>query len=309
MAIKRGQQNGGGQNGNRGGNNGGQGGEGGEGGDGGDEGGDDISELVNAAVTAQFSRRLPTMMSQAIARAMETALPTIVEQVTTQIAAAQGGQQGQGGAPGGQGQQGQQGQGGAGAAGGQQQGGVQADPEVAKLRKQLDDVNKRLAQQAEQAQAQEAEARNARRDAMLTDHLTKLGVDKHRLRGAMAIARDAMVWDGEAQTPTGGKGAWVWRAQRNGYTEDLTIEAGLGEWGKTDEGKSYIAAQPQLRGVVGSGGHQTHQRQQGGGGNGGRVDPAQQRAANAAANADKLFTQVSEMLGGGTVTLGGGGGG
>lgn len=288
----------GGQGGGRGASGGnGDGDPGGDGGDGDGGDGGDITELVNAAVASHMGRKLPSILGPIVAKALEQALGPIQEQ----IQALQGGA----GAPGGQG--GQQGGQAGGGQGGQQQGGAgagagQVDPEVAKLRKQLDDLNKRLAQQAEQTAAQEAEARNARRDAMLTDGLTKLGVDKHRLRGALAIARDAMVWDAEAQTPTGGKGAWVWRAQRNGYHEDLTVEAGLGEWGKSEEGKSYIAASPQLRGGGGAAGSQLQQR---------RVgqqqvppDPNAQRQAQKSEAGNALWDQVSAMLGGGSVQLG-----
>lgn len=287
----------GGQGGGRGASGGnGDGDPGGDGGDGGDGDGGDITELVNAAVASHMGRKLPSILGPIVAKALESALGPIQEQ----IQALQGG-----GGAGAGGQGGQQQGAGQGGAGGQQQGGGaggQPDPEVAKLQRQLADLNKKLAQQAEQTAAQEAEARNARRDAMLTDGLTKLGVDKHRMRGALAIARDAMVWDAEAQTATGGKGAWVWRAQRNGYHEDLTVDAGLGEWGKSEEGKSYIAPSPQLRGGGGAAGSQLQQR---------RVgqqqvppDPNAQRQAQKSEAGNALWDQVSAMLGGGSVQLG-----
>jgi hypothetical protein len=303
MAIKRGNGNGGqgGRNTNNGGGD--QGGAGDQGGD--DDGGDDLTEAVNAAVTAHLGRKLPSILAPLVTKAIESAMAPIRDQLTT-LQGGQGDQQGQGGAAAGAAQGGQQG-GGAGQGGGQQGGqqgqggGAAQDPQVKALMGQVAALTDQLKRQQEQTAAQEAEARNARRDQALTEGLTKLGVDKNRMRGAVAIARESTVWDE-------GTKSWVWRAQRNGYHEDLGIDAGLGEWGKGDEGKSYIAPQQNLR-QGGGGGFGTQNQQRQGRQSQQQQDPAAARAAAHQAGSDKLFNQVAEMLGGGSVQIGGGGGG
>jgi hypothetical protein len=107
------------------------------------------------------------------------------------------------------------------------------DPATAKLSKQLNDMQRKLQERDEQL-AKEAEARKASKiETTLGQALTELGVDKNRIRGALAIHKSGAIVDDEGNV--------VFRVKRDGYDEDLAPADALKEWAGTDEGKSYIA--------------------------------------------------------------------
>ena len=255
--------------------------------------GEIVTETVNAAVTAQITRKLPGMLTAAM------------KPITDRLEAIQSGgqQQGQPGAGGGQ-------QPGQGAGGGQQQqgqpgaGGAATSPEVAALQRQLAELQAKDKQRDAELKDVAKREREGKRDAMLADHLGKAGVDKNRVRGAAAVLRDSMVW---VDTANNGQGGWVYRAQRDGYHEDLDVAAGVKEWAATDEGKAYVAANPQLRGGAGTGANPGARATVGGG-----ALPSDPKAAKATAKAQaeaNLPLLVQGMMGGGTITVAGGGGG
>lgn len=127
------------------------------------------------------------------------------------------------------------------------------DPKVSKLEQQVETMRKEREQER-------ITVRNRDRDAMLREELAAAGVDANRMRGAVAVLRESCVYDDKA-------GEWSYRTKRDGVDEDLDVSAGVKEWAGTDEGKSYLAA-PQN-------GKQTAQRQ----GTGTRINGQQQRAA------------------------------
>lgn len=256
--------------------------------DGGDGGGEltdaqrtEITNLVNAAVSGQLSRKLPN----AITAALEAGLKPIQDSI-----AQLGGRRDDddGGGNDDDDDQGQQQR-------GKNKGKQPArgkDPEVEAMRKQLADMKRERDQEREQT-------RNGKRDQLLREQLEAAGVDKNRIRGAIAVLRESMKYDDKA-------GEWVYRIKRDGIDEDLDVETGVSEWAATDEGKSYLAPpqqQQQLRG--GSG-----QRPAGDGGrprvqNGGRPtqDP---KAAKAQAKQDAManLSKAIDSLGGGNIPLG-----
>lgn len=113
-------------------------------------------------------------------------------------------------------------------------------PETAELRAKVEEMQAQL-KAKDQAAAKERQDREAaERDAELRDHLAKAGVKPALLGGALAEAR------GHVQAKDGKP---VWVAQREGYTEELDLGKGVGEWANTDTGKEYLAP----RQVQGSG--------------------------------------------------------
>lgn len=101
------------------------------------------------------------------------------------------------------------------------------DPEVAKLQA-------KMARMEQEREAERTAARNSERDGMLREMLGAVGVDKNRIRGAVAVLRDSMRYDDKSRE-------WAFVAKRDGLDEDLDPDVGIKEWAATDEGKSYLA--------------------------------------------------------------------
>lgn len=234
-----------------------------------------ITDIVNAAVSGQLSRKLPRVVSDAVEAGIKPLRDTL-------------GQRGAGNDDPADDDDDQPPQRGKGK--GQQR--PAKDPEV-------DAMRKRLAQLEERDKQRDSEARNGKRDSMLREQLEAAGVDKNRIRGAVAVLRDSMKYDEKA-------GEWIYNSKREGYEEPLDVAAGVSEWAATDEGKSYLAPPQQQQQQRGGSGV----RPAGGGGaprlqNGGRpqVDP---KAAKVQAKQDALqnLTKAIDSLGGGNIPLG-----
>lgn len=261
-----------------------------EGGSGGlsDEARTEINGLVHAAINAQFSRKLPA----AITAAMETGLGPIREQLTAL------GSRGRRGSDDGvdeddddQDQQ-PRNKGGKGKPAAQARG---KDPELEAMRK-------RMAVLEDERKQERETARNRERDTLLREQLEAAGVDKNRIRGAVAVLRDSMKYDDKA-------GEWIYSAKRDGYEDPIDVSAGVSEWAGTDEGKSYLAppsnsGQPRggsgVRPTGGAGGGNAPRLQ-----NGGRpvADPKQAKAA-AKQEAVKNLSVAIDSLGGAAIPLG-----
>jgi hypothetical protein len=262
-----------------------------------------LTDVVNAAVTAQLGRKL----GPALTAALPGALKPIQDQLATLIGA--GGQQpGAGGAPAGGQQPGAGGQQPQPGAGGAPAGGGQVSPEMQAMQRELAELKAQAAKRDADLKAAAQREREGKRDTALAEQLAKAGVDKNRVRGATAVLRDSMVWEDGADN---GKGGWVYRVQRDGYHEDLDVAKGVAEWAGTDEGKSYIAPQqgrgggPNFGGA-GSGARPGQGGQRiGGAGTAPGANPKQERVRQAEANLGPL---VAEMLGGGSISITGGSG-
>lgn len=245
----------------------------------------EITNLVNAAVSGQLSRKLPN----AITGALEAGLKPLQDQIASLGGSRRGSddddpndddddQQQQRGKKGKQGQQPRS-----------------KDPEVVAMQKRMAQI------EAERKQERET-ARNRERDTLLREQLEAAGVDKNRIRGAVAVLRDSMKYDDKA-------GEWTYSAKREGFEDVLDVSAGVGEWAATDEGKSYLAPPSNGQGQQQRSGSGVRPTNPGGGAprlqNGGRpaVDPkAAKQQAKAAAIED--LSKAIGSLGGGTIPLG-----
>jgi hypothetical protein len=233
-----------------------------------------IISTVNAAVSTHLGRKLTGAIAEAIGPALEPITAQLAE-----LGKAKGGQQQ--GAPGGAGA-------GAGAGGA-------TDPAVAAMQSELTKLQTQLKARDDEAAKAKIATAAAQRDGKLTELLTAGGVDKLRLRGAAAVVRDSLVQDPK-------DGSWKYRAQRDGYHEDLEVGAGIKEFLDTDEGKAYLPATAGANGGSGA-------RPRGGQGAGARQvstkDPKAAKAERQGKALDTLMSMVQQSTDGdGVVQLG-----
>lgn len=250
----------------------------------------EITNLVNAAVSGQLSRKLPN----AITSALETGLAPLREQMEN---IARGTSRNSGGDDDDDDDDQQQ----------QQRGKNKGKQRAAAKDPETEGMKKRLAQLEEERKQEREQARNRERDTMLREQLEAAGVDKNRIRGAVAVLRDNMKYDDKA-------GEWVYKAKRDGgYEDDLDVNTGVSEWAATDEGKSYLAPPSNTGGGQQRGGSGVG-RTVGAGATGagaGRVQnggrpAADPKAAKAQAKQEALknLTTAIDSLGGGGIPLG-----
>lgn len=231
-----------------------------------------IGKLVNAAVTGTIERKLPAKLKEAITGEMGSLREGIVEDLRK---AGFGG-----GTPAGDKPKEPAAQG---------QGSPTKDPEVETLRAKVKAMEDQSAAERRAAEARE-------RDGRIEEGLKKIGVEPNRMRGAIAVIRESV-----KKTEAG----HVYKAQRDGYEEDLPLDKGIKEWGDTDEGKAYRAPPakpaPQVRqgavNVVGKGGGN-------GGGSRANADAAQAKSDRKQAGLDKLAGAVNELTGGAAIDMG-----
>ncbi len=254
-----------------------------------------ISTAVNAAVGDHIKRKLPKMLKDAIDGPLGE-LRTLIEQRAAQPGEGDDdGEEQPEEPPAGRRGKGRQQQ--------QQQperpqpaGRRREDPELVQLRKKIDTLENERKTEREQARARE-------RDSQLREHLTKLGVEPNRMRGAIAVLRESTRLDEKT-------GTWSYIAKRDGYDEELDLDAGAQDWAATDEGKAYLAP-PQRQGAgAGQPGVQIRQpaartggsgARPGAGAGGGRTAPASQQQQRAGAKTEavqNLAGAVDALLGG-----------
>lgn len=189
---------------------------GGDGGAGGQGGGGDpapaftseqqafIGRVVNAAVTSHIERKLNSTVDAAVNRAVSP----LSEKLDILVAGAGNKPNPNDG------------------------GGGQSDPAVAN---QLKAMQERMNASEQRAKDLAATRRKERAESKLLGALTTAGVRKELLPGASATLFSNIIIPDDDEKPA------VWRAQRNGYHEDLEISAGVAEWTKTDAGKAHLA--------------------------------------------------------------------
>lgn len=171
-----------------------------------------------------------------------------------------------------------------------------ADPEVVAMKKQL-------AKLEAERKAERESARSATRDASLRELLTSAGVDKNRIRGAIAVLRESTKFDDKTSE-------WAFIRKSDGIDEELDLDTGVREWAATDEGKSYLA--PPTAGGPG-GGPRAPQLRSGSGtrpggspARGGAAPVADPKQAKVQAKQQAMQTLTSAIgeLAGGNVPLG-----
>ncbi len=241
---------------------------------------EEMGKIMNAAIGAQLGRKLDAKIADSLTGAMSPILERL-EKLSGAGVPAKTGDEGK-----------EKAAAGAGA----------PDPEKAELRSRLDASDKRFAALEAERKQERDQTRAAKRDQTLREELTKIGIDPNRMRGAIAVIRDAVKIDDKT-------GELFYKAQRDGYEEDLDVSKGVAEWAASDEGKAYKAApQQQTRqrtgvvNVIGGG-----EKREGGSTTKQATEArAQQKADGKAAALDKLSGAVSALIGGANVDMGGG---
>ena len=148
-------------------------------------------------------------------------------------------------------------------------------------------------------------AREAERDQSLREMLGEAGVDKNRLRGAVAVLRDSTRWLDKEQR-------WTYVSKRDGVDEDLDMSEGVRGWTETDEGKSYLAPPTQpARGAPTAGNGATQHRSGSGsrpatGARSGAAPAQSARDAKVQQRQDAVNNLAGAMdaLAGGNITIG-----
>lgn len=176
----------------------------------------------------------------------------------------------------------------------QRRGAAGGDPELTRLQRQVAKLEQERAAERESMRATE-------RDGILREHLTSVGVDKNRIRGAIAVLRESMRFDDKAKE-------WSYIAKRDGLDEDIDPIEGVREWAASDEGKSYLAP-PSAGGAGGAGaGGPAPQLRRGAGtrpnsgstrGTSPTPDARQQRAATVQQAQQSLASAIDSLAGGG----------
>ena len=246
---------------------GGGAGDGGDGGDGGGGGMDDatrdlIIRTTNAAVANQLGRKLGPAISEGVTSAMAPLQESI-------LALSNGGM-----IP--------------------KNGKAAASPEMEELIRKQKALEAQLTEERTARQTQEQNAKDSNKRSAVQNALAAAGVEPLRMNGAMAEVM--------ANVHVGDDGKVFYRDTSKGYEDDVALGDGMGRWGATDVGKSYMAP----KNVQGSGATQP-------GRGGGRppgnrpTDPKEAKAQRKAEARQALRGQVVEMIGGGAgVNLGGG---
>lgn len=164
---------------------------------------------------------------------------------------------------------------------------------------EIEGMKRRVAQMEAERKAEREQAIARERDATLREHLTRIGVEPNRMRGALAVVGGMIKRDDKT-------GSFSYTAKRDGYDEDLDLDIGIKEWAGTDEGKSYLAPQGNGQQRQGSG----MPRLGSGGGarpNGGGTAPNKDKnaaKAEAKQQAMQTLTQSIQELGGATINVG-----
>jgi len=73
----------------------------------------------------------------------------------------------------------------------------------------------------------------------LTKHLSAKGIEGAKMRAAMAL-----IYIADQRVARDDEGKIVFKIKKPGYEEHLTLEEGVEEWLKTDEGKEFLPARP-----------------------------------------------------------------
>jgi hypothetical protein len=124
---------------------------------------------------------------------------------------------------------------------------AESEARMAEMEKKFE--NERKARMDEAHKAQVAEERSK-----LGAALRSAGVADERLRGAVAL-----LYTEDKRIMRNAEGQVVFKMQRDGYVDELTVDAGIAEWLTTPEGKHFAPA----RDVHGSGAQGGKSGQQG----------------------------------------------
>lgn len=129
--------------------------------------------------------------------------------------------------------------------------------ELKKANARIAELERKNKEAEEHAQATERKRLSSEERTALTEALSQAGVDKNRIRAAVAL-----LYNEDRRVKRDDEGNIVFLVPKAGYTDEVKLEDGIPDWLKTEEGKAFLPA----TGAAGSGatGSQRQQRRKGG---------------------------------------------
>lgn len=129
------------------------------------------------------------------------------------------------------------------------------DEDRRKDQARIADLENKYSEEKKQREAEaSARAREEERGALQTA-LRTAGIEDNRLRAAVAL-----IYGEDQRVGRADNGDIVFKVQKAGYVDEVTLDDGIGDWLKSDEGKTFLPA----RGAAGSGASgSNHQRKKG----------------------------------------------
>ncbi len=115
-------------------------------------------------------------------------------------------------------------------------------PEFLRLQEALDKQEGQIREQTEAREAAEATSRQQRLDSAIRDGLSANNVLADRHPQAMAYLKTLKTKKGKPVLDTSDSGELIFRHQKAGYVDEVTIKDGLGLWTTTPDGKHYLPA-------------------------------------------------------------------
>lgn len=119
------------------------------------------------------------------------------------------------------------------------------DLELKKANTRIADLERKNKEAEDRASSTETKRLAGEEKVALQKALRTAGVDdEHRVRAAVAV-----LFNVDKRVGRNDDNDIVFKVQRTGYVDELTLDEGVAEWVKTDEGKTFMPP----RGVAGSG--------------------------------------------------------
>lgn len=115
-----------------------------------------------------------------------------------------------------------------------------ADPVVAKLQEQLEQLQAQNRSADERAKAAEEASRRQKLEAELRNALSAGGVAPGLMDATMALLPSRTLSDGKPILVHENDGSIKMRIQRKGYVDTVAVAEGVKDWLGTDEGKNYL---------------------------------------------------------------------
>ncbi len=141
---------------------------------------------------------------------------------------------------------------------GKKKGGDTPDPELARVKEQLTQLEQRNRQAEEARQKAEQRARTSTLHGQIREALGKLDIPADRHDLVIPVLERMTAGDGKPVLRFNDAGEPVFVAQRNGYVDTLTVKDGIAEWGQTDTAKVYLPPKGQGGTGGGAGGDERH---------------------------------------------------
>lgn len=114
------------------------------------------------------------------------------------------------------------------------------DPRLAKLKEQQAELERKMKEANDAREQAEAREKANKLQAGLRDALIKGGVDASKVHLVMPTLLGQKTDKGEPVVALDDNGNVVWRQQKAGYVDTISVADGVGAWTQTDDGKTFL---------------------------------------------------------------------